>query len=87
MEAVDLTRLSSKGQVVIPGDIRTALGLETGTKFLVFGDGDTIILKKISRPSKKEIEKLFADSSKQARKAGLKKSRVKADINKIRQGA
>ena len=32
------TRMSSKGQVVIPEEIRTRLGLTAGTQFVAIGD-------------------------------------------------
>ena len=45
MGTVATTRLSSKGQVVIPEEVRKALGLEVGAQFVVMGDGDTVVLK------------------------------------------
>ena len=85
MEIVDITRMSSKGQVVIPGDIRESLGLDTGTKFVVWGDKDTVILKKIGRPSSAEVGRLFTEGSKFARKVGLKKTDIKTAIKYVRQ--
>lgn len=80
MQNLDVTRMSVKGQVVIPGDIRQALGLVAGTKFIVAGDGDTVILKRIGRPASAEIDRLFGASRKFARHAGLKKSDIKKTI-------
>ena len=45
MAMVATTTLSSKGQVVIPEDVRKALGLEPGAQFVVMGEGDVVILK------------------------------------------
>jgi AbrB family looped-hinge helix DNA binding protein len=39
------TKLSSRGQVVIPEEIRNRLGLEPGVQFVVGGDRDVVILK------------------------------------------
>jgi AbrB family looped-hinge helix DNA binding protein len=39
------TRMSSKGQVVIPERIRQQLRLQAGTQFVVVGDRDVVILK------------------------------------------
>jgi len=39
------TRMSSKGQVVIPEEVRDRLGLHEGSRFVVLGDRDTVILK------------------------------------------
>ena len=65
------TKMSSKGQVVIPEIIRERLGLENGCQFLVVGEGDAVILKTISAPSKKEFGGLLAKARKAAKKAGL----------------
>ena len=43
-----LVRLSSKGQLVIPGDIRKALGLKPGTQFEIQLDGQRIVLEPVS---------------------------------------
>lgn len=86
MQNLDVTRMSVKGQVVIPGDIRQAMGLVAGTKFVVAGEGDTVILKKIGRPGSAEIDRLFAAGWKFARQAGLKKSDVKKTIQRSRAG-
>ncbi|MGE5549417.1 MAG: AbrB/MazE/SpoVT family DNA-binding domain-containing protein [Bacteroidota bacterium] len=50
------TRLSSKGQVVIPGDIRAAHGWGAGTEFFVEDRGDAIILRAARPFSTTKIE-------------------------------
>jgi len=47
---VATTKLSSKGQVVIPEEIRRRLGLEVGDQFVVIGEGDVVVLKSIAAP-------------------------------------
>ena len=84
MQNLDVTRMSVKGQVVIPGDIRRALCLEAGMKFVVAGEGDTVILRKIGRPALEEAERLFGASRKFAKRTGLKKSDVKKTIRRSR---
>jgi AbrB family looped-hinge helix DNA binding protein len=66
------TKMSSKGQVVIPETIRKTLGLENGCQFLVLGEKDAVILKTITAPSKKEFQDLVNSARKAAKKAGLK---------------
>ncbi len=44
MGSLATTRLSSKGQVVIPEEIRERLGLKEGTQFVVVGERDVVIL-------------------------------------------
>lgn len=48
--AVATTKLSSKGQVVIPESIRKQLHLKEGDQFVVVGEGDAVIFKTISPP-------------------------------------
>ncbi len=84
MSDLATTKMSSKGQVVIPENIRKRLKLKTGAQFVVVGDNDVVILKAISPPSMKEFDQLLADARKQAKKAGLKKSDITAAIAKVR---
>ena len=84
MATVATTTLSSKGQVVIPEDVRKALGLEPGAQFVVMGDGDVVILKRIETPAKTEFRALAAKVRGQARRAGLKPADVQRAIRKVR---
>jgi AbrB family looped-hinge helix DNA binding protein len=68
-EAPEITTISEKGQVVIPQSIRKELGIKPKNKFLVYGRGDTIIMKKLDLPSlKKEWEDIFKMMDKKALK-------------------
>jgi AbrB family looped-hinge helix DNA binding protein len=59
-EELEVTTMSEKGQVVIPQSIRKELGIKPKTKFLVYGRGDTVIMKKLELPDlKKEWEDIF----------------------------
>lgn len=60
------TRISSRGQVVIPGPVRKALGIETGTSFLVIAREDTVVLQRLQEPP----WQFFDDMVRQARKQG-----------------
>ncbi len=84
MAGVATTRMSSKGQVVIPEGIRKRLSLKAGSQFVVVGDKDTVILKAISPPSLEQFDDLIAEARRQARNAGMKRSDVLAAIRKVR---
>jgi len=84
MQTLTTTRMSSKGQVVIPEEIRDRLGLQSGTQFVVVGDRDVVILKAISAPSMKEFDNLIAQARQQARRSGLRKSDIAAAVAKVR---
>jgi len=60
VEELEVTTMSEKGQVVIPQSIRKELGIKPKTKFIVYGRGDTVIMKKLELPDlKKEWEDIF----------------------------
>jgi AbrB family looped-hinge helix DNA binding protein len=84
MENLATTRMSSKGQVVIPEEIRDRLGLKAGTQFVVVGNRDVVILKAISAPSVKEFNELIAHVRQQVRKAGLRKADIDAAVARVR---
>jgi AbrB family looped-hinge helix DNA binding protein len=84
MAEVTTTKMSSKGQVVIPEEIRERLGLKAGSQFVVVGDKDTVILKTISPPSMKEFDKLITEARRQARRAGMKRSDISAAVRRRR---
>ena len=60
-----VTTISEKGQIVIPQSIRKELGIKPKTKFLVYGKGDTVIMKKLELPDmKKEWNEIFKEMDK-----------------------
>ena len=84
MAGISTTKLSSKGQVVIPESIRKKLHLKTGTQFVVVAENDLVILKNISAPTLDEFDGLIAKARKSAKKVGLKKADLKNAIAKVR---
>lgn len=78
------TRMSSKGQVVIPEQIRKQLGFGEGVEFIVVGSGNSIVLKAISAPSMDEFEDLMKHAQTQARLVKLKKADIAKSIKRVR---
>lgn len=84
MAGLSTTKMSSKGQIVIPEEIRKRLGLKPGSQFVVVGNKDTVILKTITPPSMDEFDELIAEARKQARRVGMKQSDISKAIKKAR---
>ena len=78
------TKMSSKGQVVIPESIRKRLKLKTGSQFVVVGDNDVVILKAIAPPLLSEFGSLIFEARRQGKQSGIKKSDIAAAIKKVR---
>lgn len=73
---VQVTTTSPKGQVVIPQEIREGMRIEAGTKFAVYGRGDTIIFKRVELPTVKDFEKIAIFGREFAKKKGIKEKDV-----------
>lgn len=84
MAEIQTTKMSSKGQVVIPGAIRARLGLEPGVQFVVIGEGDTIVLKPIAAPSIREFDEVMERAREAARRAGMRRSDIASAIAAVR---
>ena len=84
MSSVATTKMSSKGQVVIPEEVRNRLGLATGAQFVVMGENDVVILKTIEPPSMDDFDSIIKRARRQAKSAGMKPADVKKAISKVR---
>ncbi len=84
METLATTRMSSKGQVVIPESIRKQLDLKEGAQFLVVGDEDVVILKVVTLPDKSEFDALIKQARQQAKDAGLTQADITSAVAKAR---
>ena len=82
-EEPQVTTISEKGQIVIPQSIRRELGIKPKTKFLVYGKGDIVIMKKLYLPDmKKEWNEIFKAMEKKNLK--LSKSEIQNEIAEVR---
>lgn len=84
MNTVATTKMSSKGQIVIPEEIRNALHLKAGTKFVVIGEGDVVVLKTISPPSSTEFNDLILRAREAAYEAGMTPEDIQKVISEVR---
>ena len=86
MSLLATTRMSSKGQVVIPEEIRNRLHLSAGSQFVVLGEGDAVIFKTLTAPSMKDFDGLIQLARKQAKNAGIKPTDISKAIATVRKG-
>jgi len=84
MSELATTKMSSKGQVVIPENIRKRLKLKAGDQFVVVGEKDVVILKAISPPSMEDFDEIIAEARRQARSSGMKRADIAAAVAKAR---
>jgi AbrB family looped-hinge helix DNA binding protein len=81
MVEASTTKVSSKGQVVIPANVRKAASLKKGEKILAIAIDDMVVLKKI-------IDKSFEETMKpvwtKVRQMGLSEEDINALIDQAR---
>ena len=81
MVEASTTKVSSKGQVVIPANVRKAASLKKGEKILAIAIDDMVILKKI-------IDKSFEETMKpvwtKVRQMGLSEEDINVLIDQAR---
>ncbi len=73
---VSITKISSKGQVVIPAEIREKMNLEEGNLLIVSDSEDSIFMKKIKLPKVKS----WKDATRPFKEAAKKSSFSKEDL-------
>ena len=76
---VSITKISSKGQIVIPSEIRERLKLNEGNLFIVSDNEESILLKKMELPKIKTWE----DAVKPFRTAAAKSNFTKGDLDRL----
>ncbi|MCK4589090.1 MAG: AbrB/MazE/SpoVT family DNA-binding domain-containing protein [Nanoarchaeota archaeon] len=77
---VETVKMSSKGQIVIPLDIREEIHASEGTLFAVVSSRDTLVLKKIATPNKEELIKELSSIAKKAKQKLQKKGITEKDL-------
>jgi AbrB family looped-hinge helix DNA binding protein len=86
--AIEIIKMSSKGQVVIPQDIRQHINADEGSLFAVMSNKDVVILKKIETPSKEklmaELESIAKEGKIRLQKKGIKEEDIPKIVEKSR---
>ena len=88
MTNVMTTKLSSKGQVVLPEALRNMYGWDSGTAFTVVVYKGAIIMKPIRTPTEAELaeefDEAFTESRQQARAAGMTQADIRQALSEVR---
>ena len=78
------TTLSSRGQVVIPEEIRERLGLTPGTRFVVIAEDDVVVFQVVRAPAADDFAGLVAQARRVAREEGLRLADVERAVGEAR---
>ncbi len=87
--AVEMVKMSSRGQIVIPQDIRAEICASEGTMFAVVSGRDSIVLKKVAMPSKDELicelKQIAKEGSKKLERLEIKEKDIPDLVHKARE--
>ena len=86
--ALELTRLSERGQIVIPTEVRKSMHLKEGERFNVMALDDTIVLRKLELSKERlRLKELIQNSRKRASKVGFSEREIELLIEKTRKAS
>jgi len=57
---MELAKVTSKGQITIPAQVRRMLGVKEGDKVIFWNEGDKIIIENSNRLALREAKEAFA---------------------------
>ena len=77
MAETAVTRVSTKGQVVIPLELRDKMKISPKDEFLIYGENDTILMKKIVKP---KLEESFIELNKRLSKKMKQNKITRKDV-------
>lgn len=84
MATFDVTSLSSKGQIVIPNNLRKQLGMTPGIKLIIFTDGSNLLIKPMQTPKIENFQNLIKKSRELVQKEKIKPANIKKFIKQVR---
>ncbi|MBI2584079.1 MAG: AbrB family transcriptional regulator [Candidatus Aenigmarchaeota archaeon] len=83
----ELVKMSSKGQLVVPQEIREKEGFGTSDRFVAFEIKGGVVFKKVKIPDlKAEFESLSKDIETHFKKRGVSEKDVKGAVKWARRG-
>ena len=82
--SVDVLTVSSKGQIVLPAPMRSALSIDSGTKLAAYMSEGSILLKRLDLPEKSEFEKWMNEMQEYASEVGMSEEDITQAIADVR---
>lgn len=82
--AIDIISVSSKGQVVLPIEMRKKMDITAGAKLAAYALGDMIVLKLIDVPTESDFKKSLDEAAVWAKEAGYEEKDVNTIIKSYR---
>ena len=82
--SVDVLAVSSRGQIVLPVDMRRAMGIESGDRLAAWSNGDVIMLKRVELPESTDFERWHEEAQAWAAQEGFSEDDIASVISDVR---
>lgn len=82
--AIEVLTLSSKGQLVLPKEMREALSVGASDKLMAYCADGAIVLKPLKLPKEEAFVKAMGKTMAFAKESGLKKEDIAKTIKDVR---
>lgn len=76
--------MSSRGQIVIPEEVRESLNIKSGSNFFVIPHGDSVILRPIEEPTLEDLPDIMKQTRAFAKERGITPKDVTKAIKRVR---
>ena len=81
---VDVVTVSSKGQIVLPAEMRSSFSLASGDKLAIYATDDAILLKPLKLPSPEDFSRWMAEAQEWAASVGCKEEDIADVVKSVR---
>ena len=81
---VDVLSVSSKGQIVLPAEMRRKMSIHAGTKLAAYVLGDMIMLKLVNIPTESDFRKSLDKAARWAEEVGYQEENVNDIVKSYR---
>jgi AbrB family looped-hinge helix DNA binding protein len=82
--SIDVLTVSSKGQIVLPAEMRKRLSIGSGAKLAAYASDDVIMLKLITIPTERDFSERLDEAREWAASVGYQESDVNDIIKEVR---
>ncbi len=81
---VDIVRVSSKGQISLPVDMRKALSISDGDSLAIFATDEVIVMRPLKLPTAEEFSGWLEEAQAWAKEAGYTEDDLGGIIKSVR---
>jgi bifunctional DNA-binding transcriptional regulator/antitoxin component of YhaV-PrlF toxin-antitoxin module len=81
---IEIATMADNGQVILPPSLATDLSLASIKQFVIYSDGDSIVLKPIRKPDPNEYKTFMKEAQKYAADNGIKEADIQDAIQSVR---